>query len=591
MFAIEDIIHETVNGTLTFDRAFIRSRRSVRFPIKNWKDFPSSPARCTPCNRELGWKNAIQTLVHQFQLVDVFVQDAKHIPLPDTLHRCISIEDAKPDRPLLILARNLPIAMPKEGVAAIVLLLEEPKTNPAFETILIAKELDGVSSPIFQPYLQDYYLIHPWQKAVSNNGMIEIWDLINGLDFLRVQTLWKGTTDASQWIRLVGHIGDPTHTPPRKTMRSTEPTYTPLPPYTSFAWTHHSPVNIFGNTNPSPAPIPQNFQCSLNASKYPSVVLQRVQKLCDALRFIPPEKYNTSLHAHMHSQVLSPFVQHIFELKHPTVNDEPEYQGMMLVIAPEETVTFLFGLVCTYILQGWHVALYPSGTNAQACTFLAQIAFQYQLPISLQTRFPRVTRIVACDPLPEDLQWMYGDPRLEILGRRFSMAWSSQKDFLSLSWALRFYEGNGTFAPAGVLCPKDIDLNKLRDELRSMSAMLPYTAPNPIEQKLIDERLALAKKYGYCFEEEGIVVLPPEQFLPYPCPQIVTLYPVENAQEAFDMLLPYRQWLKLLGSDDIQHPHPELNPNPNLLSLQLLFQGVIPLAMLAHPPLSLWLDS
>ena len=591
MFSIEEIIQETIKGTLTFDRAFIRSRRGSKHPIKKWRDFPSSPARCTPYNRELGWKSAIQTLIHQFELIDVYTQDADHIPLPPSLHRCEHIDEATPGRSLLILAKNLPIPVPRDGVAAIVLLLEEPETNPAFETILIAKSLDGVSSPIFQPYLQDYYLIHPWQKAVSNDGMIEMWDLINGLDFLRVQTLWKGTTDASKWIRLVGHIGDPTHTPPRKNLPSTKPTYTPIPPYPDLTCGHLPQVDILGNKSKNSSLVERAPECSLNIPNNPSVVLQRVQKLCDALRFIPPEKYNTTLHTHMHSQVLSPFVQHIFELKHPTVREEPQYQGTMLVIAPEEPFTYLFGLVCTYILQGWHVALYPSGKNAQACTFLAQIAFQYQLPISLQTRFPKVSRIVACDPLPEEMQWMYGDPRLEILGRRFSMAWCSQKDFRSLAWALRFYEGTGIFAPAGVFCPKDIDLNSLRDELRSMSGMLPYNSPDPIEKKLIEERIAIAKQYGHCFEEEGIVVLPPDLFLPYPCPQIVTLYPVENAQEAFDILLPYRGWLKLLGSDDVQYPHPELNPNPNLLSLQLLFQGVLPIAMSAHPPLSLWLDS
>ena len=588
MFSIEEIIEENIKGTLTFDRAFIRSRRGSNHPIKKWKGFPSSPAHCTPCNRVLGWKYAIQTLVHQFQLLDVYKQETNHITVPSSLNHCAHIEDTTPDRPLLILAKNLPIPVPKPGVAVVVVLLEEPTTNPAFETILIAKELDGISAPIFQPYLQDYYLIHPWQKAVSNEGMIEMWDLINGLEHLRVQTLWKGTTDESQWVRLVGHIGDPTHTPPRKHLSSTEPVYTPIPPYPSLMCDHLPKIDISGSISSNIGISP--IECSINIPNNPSVVLQRVQKLCDALRFIPPEKYNSSLHTHMHSQVLSPFVQHIFELKHPTTLEEPQYQGMMLVIAPEEPFTYLFGLVCRYILQGWHVALYPSGTNAQACTFLAQIAFQYQLPISLQTRFPRVSRIVACDPLPAELQWMYGDPRLEVLGRRFSMAWCSQKDFRSLAWALRFYEGAGIFAPAGVLCPKNIDLNTLRDELRSMSTMLPYTPPSSIEKKLIEERLAISKQYGHCFEEEGIVVLPPEHFLPYPCPQIVTLYPVENVQEAFDILLPYRGWLKLLGSDDVQYAHPELNPNHDLLSFQLLFQSVLPIAMLAHPPLSLWLD-
>lgn len=591
MFSIEEIVEESIKGTLTFDRAFIRSRRGKNYPVKKWKDVPSSPARCAHGNRELGWRSAIQTLVHQFQLVDVYTQEAGHIPLPKSLHHCAHIDEATANRPLLIVAKNLPIPVPKNGVSVIVLLLEEPTTNPAFETILIAKELNGISSPIFQPYLQDYYLIHPWQKAISNDGMIEIWDLINGLDNLRVQTLWKGTTDESQWIRLVGHIGDPTHTPPRTNLPSTEPIYTPIPPYVDLTCANIPQVDILGGTTKKPGTMANSIECSINIPNNPSVVLQRIHKLCDALRFIPPEKYNTSLHTHMHSQVISPFVQHVFELKHPTSREEPQYQGTMLVIAPEEPFTYLFGLVCTYILQGWHVALYPSGKNAQACTFLAQISFRYQLPISLQTRFPKVSRIVACDPLPAELQWMYGDPRLEILGRRFSMAWCSQKDFRSLSWALRFGEGAGTFAPAGVLCPTDIDLNILRDELRAMSAMLPYTPPDPVEQKLIEERIAVAKKYGHCFEEEGIVVLPPEHFLPYPCPQMATLYPVANAQDAFEMLLPYRGWLKLLGSDDVQYPHPELNPNPNLLSLQLLFQGTLPIAMSAHPPLSLWLDS
>ena len=135
MFSIEDIIEETIKGTLTFDRAFIRSRRGKKHPIKKWKDFPSSPARCTPCNRELGWESAIKSLIYQFQLVDVYTQDATHIALPASLHHCKHIEEATPERPLLILAKNLPIAVPKEGVAAIVLLLEEPTINPAFETI------------------------------------------------------------------------------------------------------------------------------------------------------------------------------------------------------------------------------------------------------------------------------------------------------------------------------------------------------------------------------------------------------------------------------------------------------------------------
>ena len=567
MFSIEEIILETIKGTLTFDRAFIRCRRGEQYPIRNWLDFPSTPARCTPNHQDLGWRSALETLVHRFQLVDVFVQNAEHISLPQSLKRCPSIEDASPSRPLLILANNLPIPVPKENIAAIVVLLEEPTTTPSFETILIAKELDGISTPIFQPYLQDYYLIHPWQKAISNNGMIEIWDLINGLDFFRVQTLWKGATDDSQWIRLVGHIGDPTHTPPRTKLPSTEPVYTPLPPYQDPHHHHHH-----------------------HHEPPPSLVLQRIQKLCDALRYIPPERYNTSLHTHMCSQVIAPLVQQVDELKHPNIHEEPTFQGTMLLVAPEEPFTHLFGLICIHILQGWHVALYPSGSNAQACTFLAEIAFRYQLPISLQTRFPKVSRILACDPIPEEMQWMYGDPRLEILGRRFSMAWCAQKDFRSLAWALRFYEGSGNFAPAGVMCPKDIDLNGLRDELRSMSTLLPYKEPTSMAQKQIEERMAIARKHGQCFEEEGIVVLPPEYFLPYPCPQLVTLYPVDNAQEAFNMLLPYRRWLKILGSDNIQYPHPELNPDPNLLSVQLLFQSVLHIAQLPHPPLSLWLD-
>jgi hypothetical protein len=292
----------------------------------------------------------------------------------------------------------------------------------------------------------------------------------------------------------------------------------------------------------------------------------------------------------MSIQTITPFVQQIFERTHPNIDEEPMHKGSMLIVAPEEPYTHLFGLVCTYLLKGWHVALYPSGSNAEACAFLAQIAHQYQLPISLQTRFPRVSRILATDPLPEEMQWMYGDPRLETLGRRFSMAWCAQKEFRALAWSLRVYEGVGSFSPAGVLCPKDIDLEQLRTELRATSAHLPYTPPDSTAKQLIHERLSIAKKYGHCFEEEGIVVLPMTHFLPYPCPQVVTLYPVEHAQEAFDALLPYRGWLNFLGSDDIQYPHPELNPDPNLLALQQLFRAILPIARLQDPPLDLWFD-
>ena len=171
------------------------------------------------------------------------------------------------------------------------------------------------------------------------------------------------------------------------------------------------------------------------------------------------------------------------------------------------------------------------------------------------------------------------------------MAWYAQKDARSLAWALRMNEGTGPFAPTGVLCSHDIDLEVLRRELRSVAAHLPYKPPSPIVQQQIEERVQLAKKRGRHFEEEGIVVLPPSQFLPYAAPQIVTLYPVENPQEAFDMLLPYRGWLNFLGSDDIQYPYEALDPDIELLRLQNLFRGVLSLAQLPIPPLEMWKEA
>ena len=569
MFSIEEIIQECITGQLNFDRAFIRLRRGHRFPIKNWKDVPSLPAKCAKKNRILGWKSALQTLVHQFQIVDVYRQDVNHIPLPEQLRICTDIEDARADRPLLIIAKNLPIPVPHSEVSTVVVLLEEPKTIPHFETILIAKELEGISTPIFQSYLQDFYLLHPWQKASSQQGIIEIWDLINGVDSLRIQTLWMGEASASSWLRLVGHIGDPTHTPPRDPQ--------------SF-----HPIDV--QFTPAPVPADPHTHHHEHTHTQPSLVLQRVQFLCDALRYIPPEKYNHTLHPTMLSQTLSPLLQQVFELLHPTAEEEPSFQGSILIIAPEEPFTYLFGLVFLHLLQGWHVALYPAGSNAEACAFLAQIAHKYRLPISLQTRFPNVSRILACDPLPKDLQWMYGDSRLEIMGRRFSMVWFSQTEFRSLAWSVRVHEGKGAFAPAGILCAPKIDWDQLRTELRAMSILLPYTEPDIRTQYLMQERISLAKQYGQYFAEENIAVLPIEQFQPYPCPQIITFYPVHHAQEAFEALLPYQGWLNFLGSDDIQYPHPELEPDRNLLSLQQLFRAVLPLARLQDPPLELWLE-
>ena len=569
MFSIEEIITECITGQLTFDRAFIRLRRGQKHPIKNWKDTPAKPAKSVQINRILGWKSALKTLMHQFQIQDVYRQDASHIPLPDGLQICSSLEDASAERPLLIIAKNLPILVPNIDISAVVILLEEPHTIPQFETILIAKELDGISTPIFQSYLQDFYLLHPWQHATSREGVVEIWDLTNGLEDVRVQTLWMGEASASQWLRLVGHIGDPTHTPPRNP-DSLHPIEVPLRPV---------PIHVDPHTHDHH-----------HHEHRPSLVLQRVQFLCDALRFVPPEKYNTQLHPTMLSQTLSPLLLQIFEYKHPSIEEEPSFQGSLLIIAPEEPFTYLFGLVFLHLLKGWHVALYPAGSNAEACAFLAQIAYKYRLPISLQTRFPNVSRILACDPLPKDLQWMYGDERLQVLGRRFSMAWFAQKDFRSLAWTIRMHEGRGAFAPAGILCPTNMNWEELRTEIRAMSIQLPYREPDILTKHLMQERIALATKYGHYFEEEKMVVLPLDQFLPYPCPQLITLYPISSAQEAFDALLPYQGWLNFLGSDDIQYPHPELEPNRNLLSLQQLFRAVLPLSRLQDPPLELWLE-
>ena len=72
MFDIDSIIREVIQGTLSFDRAFIRLRRGVRFRIKNWQELPVRLSKEARINREQGWKSTFDSLIHRYRFQDVF---------------------------------------------------------------------------------------------------------------------------------------------------------------------------------------------------------------------------------------------------------------------------------------------------------------------------------------------------------------------------------------------------------------------------------------------------------------------------------------------------------------------------------------
>ena len=123
-----------------------------------------------------------------------------------------------------------------------------------------------------------------------------------------------------------------------------------------------------------------------------------------------------------------------------------------------------------------------------------------------------------------------------------------------------------------------------------MEPELPFMPLCPEDQLIVDERKYLAQKYGIWLEDDQIAVLPCAHFLPYAAPQTVTFYPVESIEEAYQTLAPYRPWLGILGSDELQYPYKELSPNIELLRLQALFQHSTTIAQMYTPKLEWWVE-
>ena len=135
-----------------------------------------------------------------------------------------------------------------------------------------------------------------------------------------------------------------------------------------------------------------------------------------------------------------------------------------------------------------------------------------------------------------------------------------------------------------------MDLESFIKEKKNLEPELPYMPLSPEDQLIVDERKYLAQKHGIWIEEEQIAILPCAHFLPYAAPQTITFYPVETVEEAYQTLLPYRPWLNILGSDELQYPYTELVPNIDLLKLQALFQHSTTIAQMYNPKLEWWIE-
>ena len=350
MFSLADILWTTTKEN-SFEKAYMRRRRSSQIPHRDWKQHPAHfdyDIEQHPQFRERK-KLAKQTCWHWLQLElncthrAATKQELQHIP-----------QDAR----ILWLHDTI------EQDPRIVYFLGQDRYNTqCVEEIFVS----GLATPLYRFRQQEWILIPPWIQVLQHDGLLAFFDLSHPDDMMMLQTLWKGDILAERFVR----------------------------------FQHHPIQNIQKNKRQSnPTKIPKIHRLPQNSTKHhhhhhhhhhhESIdIPERIQNIPELLRLFcthPPEIIAPDFHHNMTGFALAFAVGHLYETPLMEIWSESKQEDICIDTSHLSFYDLIL-LVCSALAMHRDVWIQiqddTSISTKNTAAFLAQHASNLHLPIYL----------------------------------------------------------------------------------------------------------------------------------------------------------------------------------------------------------------